>query len=87
MTSLKFEYCACAIACRGWREGERYRRGRHFIWSVATERWKVQQRVTCGRSFGDIARSPELTVQIFFLWVFLKDRVFRNSIMTTQELK
>jgi len=23
MTHFKFEYCASAIACRGWREGER----------------------------------------------------------------
>ena len=40
--------------------------------------------------FGDIAwpaRSPELTVPDFFLWEFLKDRVFRRRIMTIQELK
>ena len=40
--------------------------------------------------FGDIAwpaRSPELTVPDFFLWGFLKDRVFRRRIMTIQELK
>ena len=40
--------------------------------------------------FGDIAwsaRSPELTVSDFFLWGFLKDRVFRRRIMTIQELK
>jgi len=40
--------------------------------------------------FGDIAwpaRSPDLTVPDFFLWVFLKDRVFRRRIMTIQELK
>ena len=40
--------------------------------------------------FGDItwpARSPELTISDFFLWVFLKDRVFRRRIMTIQELK
>ena len=33
------------------------------------ERWNVQQRVTCVRSFGDIAwpaRSPHLTVPEFF---------------------
>jgi len=50
----------------------------------------VQQRVTCVRSFGDIAwpaRSPELTVPNFSLWAFLKDRVFRMRIMTIQELK
>jgi len=50
----------------------------------------VQQRVTCVRSFGDIAwpaRSPELTVPNFFLWVFLKDRVFRRHIMTVPKLK
>jgi len=50
----------------------------------------VQQRVTCVRSFGDIAwpaRSPNLTVPDFFLWGFLKDRVFRRLIMTIQELK
>jgi len=23
LTHFKFEYCAGAIACRGWREGER----------------------------------------------------------------
>ena len=40
--------------------------------------------------FGDIAwpaRSPDLTVPDFFLWGFLKDRVFRRHIMTIQELK
>jgi len=50
----------------------------------------VQQRVTCVRSFGNIAwpaRSPQLTVPDFFLWGFLKDRVFRRRIMTIQELK
>jgi len=50
----------------------------------------VQQRVTYVRSFGDIAwpaRSPDLTVPDFFLWEFLKDRVFRRCIVTTQELK
>ena len=54
------------------------------------ERWNVQQRVTCVRSFGDIAwpaRSPDLTVPHFFLWRFLKDRVFRRRIVTIQELK
>jgi len=54
------------------------------------ERWNVQQRVTCVRSFGDIvwsARSPDLTVPDFFLWGFLKDRVFRRRIMANQELK
>jgi len=50
----------------------------------------VQQRVTCVRNFGDIAwpaPSPDLTVPIFFLCGFLKDRVFRRRIMTIQELK
>ena len=50
----------------------------------------MQQRITYVRSFGDIAwpaRSPELTVPDFFLWGFLKDRVFRRRIMTVQELK
>jgi len=50
----------------------------------------VQQRVTCVRSFGDIAwpaRSPNLTVPDFFLWGFLKDRAFWRRIMTIQELK
>jgi len=50
----------------------------------------VQQRVTCVRGFGDIAcpaRSPDLTVPDFFLWGFLKDRVFRRHITTIQELK
>jgi len=54
------------------------------------ERWNVQQRVTCVRSFGDTAwpaRSPELSVPDFFLWGFLKDCVFRWRIMTIQELK
>jgi len=54
------------------------------------ERWNVQQRVTCVCSFGYIAwpaRSPELTVPDFFLWGFLKDRVFWRCIMTIQELK
>ena len=54
------------------------------------ERWNVQQRVTCVRSFGDIAwsaRSPDLTVPNFFLRGFLKDRVFRRRIMTIQEIK
>ena len=40
--------------------------------------------------FGDVARSdrsPELTVPDFFLWGFLKDRVFRRRIITIQELK
>ena len=50
----------------------------------------MQQRVTCVRSFGDIAWpawSPDLTVPNFFLWGFLKDRVFRRRIVTIQELK
>jgi len=54
------------------------------------ERRNVQRRVICVRSFGDIAwpaRSPDLTVPNFFLWRFLKDRVFRRRIMTIQELK
>jgi len=65
-------------------------RGRHFKWSVAMERWNVQQRVTSVRIFGDIAwpaQSPELAIPDFFLWGFLKDRVFRSRIMTIQELK
>ena len=40
--------------------------------------------------FGDIAwsaQSPDLTVPDFFLWGFLKDRVFQWRIMTIQELK
>ena len=40
--------------------------------------------------FADIAwpaRSPELTAPDFFLWGFLKDRVFWRRIMTIQELK
>jgi len=40
--------------------------------------------------FGDIAwpaRSPKLTVPDFFLWGFLKDRVYRRRITTIQELK
>jgi len=40
--------------------------------------------------FGDIAwpaRSPDFTVSDFFLWGFLKDRVFRRCIMTIPGLK
>jgi hypothetical protein len=40
--------------------------------------------------FGDIAwpaRSPDLAAPDFFLWGFLKDRVFRRRIMTIQEIK
>jgi hypothetical protein len=54
------------------------------------ERWNVQNRVTYVRSFGHIAwpaRSPDLTVPNFFLWGFLKDRVFRRRILTIPELK
>jgi len=54
------------------------------------ERWNVQQRVTCVRSFGDIvwpARFPNLAVPDLFLWGFLKDRVFWRHIMTIQEIK
>jgi len=54
------------------------------------ERWNVQQCVTCVRSFSDIAwlaRSPKLTVPNFFLWGFLKDRVFWRRIVIVQELK
>jgi hypothetical protein len=54
------------------------------------ERWNVQHRVTCVRTFGDItwpARSPELIVPHFFLWGFLKYRVFRRRIVTIPELK
>jgi len=54
------------------------------------EHWNVQQRVTCVRSFGNItwpARSLDLTVPNFFLWLFLKDCVFRRHIMTIQELE
>jgi len=49
----------------------------------------VQQRVTCVRSFGDVAwpaRSTELMVPDFSLWWSLKDRVFRRRIVTIQEL-
>jgi len=54
------------------------------------EHWNVQQRVTCVRSFGDIAwpaRSPEITVPDFYLWGSLKDGVFRRGVLTVQELK
>jgi len=40
--------------------------------------------------FGNIAwpaRLPDLTVPDFFLWGFLKDRVYRRRIMTIQEFK
>ena len=50
----------------------------------------MQQRVTCVRSFGNIAwpaRSPDLTLPDISLWGFLKDRVFRRLIVTIQELK
>ena len=49
----------------------------------------MQQHVTCFNSSGDIAwpaGSPEHTVPDFFLWGFLKDRVFRRRIVTIQEL-
>jgi hypothetical protein len=42
--------------------------------------------VISATSFGLIGR-PTLPYQIFFLWGFLKDRVFRRPIMTIQELK
>ena len=90
LTHFKFEYFAGAIACRGWLEWERKRRGRPFIWSVAMEHWKVQQRDNWVRSVGDIAwpaRSPDLTLPDVFLWGFLKDRVFRRRTVTIQELK
>jgi hypothetical protein len=54
------------------------------------ECWNVQHHVTYVRSFSDIAwlaRSPDLTVPDFFLWGFLKDRVFWRRIMTIPELK
>jgi hypothetical protein len=54
------------------------------------ERWNLQNRVTCVRSFGGIAwpaRSPDHTVPDLFLWGFLKYRVFRRRIMTFPELK
>jgi hypothetical protein len=60
------------------------------MWLATVERWNVQRRVTCVRSFGDIAwpaLSPDLTVPDFFLWGFLKDRVFWSRIMTIPELK
>ena len=46
--------------------------------------------VTVISRFGDIAwpaRSPDLTAPDFFLWGFLKDRVFQWRIMTIQEMK
>jgi hypothetical protein len=50
----------------------------------------VQHHVTYVCSFGEIAwpaRLSDLTVPDFFLWGFLKDRVFRSRIMTIPELK
>ena len=46
--------------------------------------------VTVISHFGDIAwpaQSSDLTLPHFFLWGFLKDRLFRRRIMTIQELK
>jgi hypothetical protein len=71
------------------------------------ERWNVQHRVTCARSYyetksvtkvqrvfrrqftvGRHGRVPSRnTIPDFFLWGFLKDRVFRRRITTIQELK
>ena len=54
------------------------------------DRWNAQQCSELISHFGDIAwpaQSPDLTVPHFFLWGFLKDRVFRRHIMTIQELK
>jgi len=42
--------------------------------------------VVSATSLGLLGR-PTLLYQIFFLWGFLKDRVFRRRIMTIQELK
>jgi hypothetical protein len=54
------------------------------VWTLFVECSELLSR------FGDIAwpaRSPELAVPDFFLWGFLKDRVFRRRIITIQELK
>jgi len=42
--------------------------------------------VVSATSLGLLCR-PNLLYQIFFLWGFLKDRVFRGRIMTIQEIK
>ena len=53
--------------------------------------WNEQQcsellYLVSATSLGLLGR-PNLLYQIFFLWGFLKDRVFRRRIMTIQELK
>jgi len=55
------------------------------------ERWNVQQcsellSLLSATSLGLLGR-PNLLYQDFFLWGFLKYRVFRRRIMTIQELK
>ena len=61
--------------------------------SYGQSQWSLERATMFGTvisRLGDIAwpaRSPELTVPDFFLWGFLKDRVFRRRIMTIQELK
>ena len=85
MTHFKFEYCAGVIDCRGWREGPVERTPFHMISCNG-----VLKCVTCVRSFSNItwpAQLPNLTVPDFFLWGFLKGRVFQRHIMTIQELK
>ena len=55
------------------------------------ERWNVQQcsellSLVSATSLGLLGR-PKFLYQDFFLWGFLKYRVFRRRIMTIQELK
>ena len=91
LTLFKFEYFAGAIVCRclvGRGTVEERTPFHKVSRNGALERATMFGTVIS--RFGDIAwpaRSPELTVPNFFLWGFLKDRVFRRRIMTIQELK
>ena len=55
-------------------------------WSVGTCNSVLPVFVVSATSLSLLGR-PKLLYQIFFLWGFLKDRVFRRRIMTVQELK
>jgi len=87
LTHFKFEYFPSAIAYCGWREEER------TPFRMVSRNGSLERAAMFGTvisCFGDIAwpaRSPDITVPDFFLWGFLKDRVFRRRIMTIQELK
>jgi len=72
--------------------GKRNGRGEDAIsygqsqWSVGTCNNVLLVFVVSATSLGLLGR-PTSLYQIFFLWGFLKDRVFRRRIMTIQELK